>query len=137
MLWGGGLYPRGKSIDPQSKVGFVIPIRPGGEVVVFRLFLAVTQLDMEGGILRSDELIGEELPDAAMVSGKAMLGVVSPELHAVGADIQIAGTVAHKEAIVVMKDPEHGTSPPLDGLAQAVLGSAQLIFPIQIGYPQQ
>jgi len=67
---------------------------------------------MEGGILRSDELIGEELPDAAMVSGKAMLGVVSPELHAVGADIQIAGTVAHKEAIVVMKDPEHGTSPP-------------------------
>jgi hypothetical protein len=42
-----------------------------------------------------------------------MLAIVSLEGHAVGADMQIAGTVAHKEAIVVMKDPEHGTSPRL------------------------
>jgi hypothetical protein len=61
----------------------------------------------------SDELIGEEFPDAVVVSDKGMLAIVSLEGHAVGADMQIAGTVAHKEAIVVMKDPEHGTSPRL------------------------
>ena len=136
-LWSGGLYRQGKSTDPQGKFFFSMPIRPGGKVVVFRLFLAVTHLDTEGGIFRSDELIGEEFPDAVVVSGKGMLAIVGLEGHAVGADMQIAGTVAYKEAIVVMKDPEHGTSPPLDGLAHAVLGSTQLVFPVQIGYSQQ